>query len=134
MDTVSTKKRSETMRAIKSRNTSLEKNFRKILRDAGYKFKNNVASLTGKPDIVFPKQKVAIFLDSCFWHGCKRHCRMPIANRVYWRKKIENNKKRDKKINAIYKKMGWEILRFWEHEIKKCPNKTINHIEKIIKK
>jgi DNA mismatch endonuclease (patch repair protein) len=128
-DTVTKQKRSEIMRAIKSKDTEMERLLRKELSKRGYRFGINVSKLAGKPDIVFKKKKVVIFLDSCFWHGCKRHCRMPKANRVYWRKKIGSNKKRDKKINKIYKKMGWEILRFWEHDLRKNQIKTLKRIE-----
>ncbi|OGF49571.1 hypothetical protein A3G55_02925 [Candidatus Giovannonibacteria bacterium RIFCSPLOWO2_12_FULL_44_25] len=125
MDTVSRKKRSETMKAIKSSDTLLEKSFRRILTKAGYKYKKNIARLAGKPDIVFPKQRVVIFLDSCFWHGCRRHCRFPNSNRVYWKNKIGRNKKRDKIVNRLYKNKEWKLLRFWEHKIKKNPEKII---------
>ena len=133
MDTVSKEKRSETMRSIKSRNTLFEKKIKKTLRRAGFKFKSNVVNMTGKPDIVFPKQKAVIFLDSCFWHGCKRHCRLPQAHHSYWKTKIDNNKKRDKQVNKIYRKMGWKILRFWEHELKNDSDSILSKI-KITKK
>ena len=121
------------MGAIKSGGTEMERVWRKELSKRGYKFAINVSRLAGKPDIVFRKNKLAIFLDSCFWHGCKNHCRMPDANRAYWKAKIENNKKRDKKVKKIYKKMGWVILRFWEHQIKKNPGKVIEEIKRHVK-
>lgn len=131
-DTVTKQKRSEIMRAIKSKNSEMERTLRKELRRRGYKFKANVLRMTGKPDIAFKENKVVIFLDSCFWHGCRLHCRMPQTNCSYWLKKIKNNKKRDKDINKIYKKMHWTVLRFWEHQMKKDPQRAIKKIEKTL--
>lgn len=121
------------MRAIKDKDTVLEKDFRKILRRAGYSFKSNVARLAGKPDIVFLKQRVIIFLDSCFWHGCKKHCRLPGSNQDYWKAKIERNKKRDKEINKLYRPKKWALLRFWEHQLKKNTDICLNKVKKQLK-
>lgn len=133
-DTVTKKERSRIMRAVKSKDTGMERVLRKELRKKGYKFKTNVSKLAGKPDIVFKKKKAVIFLDSCFWHGCRFHCRMPATNAQYWKEKIARNKKRDREINKKYKKMGWTVLRFWEHQIKKRPQEAINKIEKALKR
>ena len=70
----------------------------------------------GKPDFVYPKFKIAIFVDGCFWHGCSKHCRLPSTNKKYWISKIEGNKKRDKKITNALRKKGWRVIRIWEHE------------------
>lgn len=129
-DTVTREKRSEIMRAIKSKNTEIERVLRKELSKKGYRFGINVSKLAGKPDIVFKKKRLAIFLDSCFWHGCKKHCRMPETRRAYWKAKIENNRKQDKKVKKIYKKMGWTVLRFWEHQINNDLSKVIREIKK----
>ncbi len=129
-DKVSKQKRSEIMSAIKSKDSAMETNLRKELSSLGLRYRKNVKHLEGKPDIAFIGKKVVIFLDSCFWHGCRWHCRIPQANRSYWQKKIERNKKRDKEINKIYKEKDWEVLRFWEHQIKKDPRKAIEMIGK----
>ena len=133
-DTVTKQKRSEIMRAIKNKDSKIERRLRKELSRIGLKYRKNVSSLKGKPDLVFKKDKVVVFLDSCFWHGCRWHCRLPRTNRVYWRTKIANNKKRDKKTNKIYKKIGWKILRFWEHEINNNFAKVIREIENSLNK
>lgn len=130
-DTISKQKRSEVMRKIKSTNTKMEVLFNKQLSKLGYKYKKNVADLIGKPDIVFAKKKLVIFLDSCFWHGCKIHCRMPQQNRPYWVKKIQRNRLRDRQVNFIYKTMGWKVFRIWEHEIKKTPDKALLKIQEV---
>mgnify|MGYP001612360416 CR=1 FL=1 len=134
MDNVSTKKRSEIMRAIRNKDSQIENLLRKELRKRKIRFKANVASLTGKPDIVFARKKLAVFIDSCFWHGCKNHCRMPQANRGYWKAKIERNKLRDKEVNATFRKTGWKVLRFWEHQIKKNPQQCVNKIKLTLNK
>lgn len=73
--------------------------------------------LEGKPDFVFPKSRVAIFADGCFWHG--HNCRnlTPKSNQAYWQNKIERNKKRDKNINKTLRAKGWKVIRIWECKI-----------------
>lgn len=132
VDKVSKQKRSEIMSAIKSKDSAMEIGLRKELSRLGLRYRKNVKNLEGKPDIAFIGKKVVIFLDSCFWHGCRWHCRIPQANRSYWQKKIERNKIRDKKINKIYKEKDWKVLRFWEHEIKNNPSCVLNRIKKIL--
>lgn len=117
-DTVSKKKRSEIMGLVKSKDTKIEVDFRKTLWSLGYRYRKNVDGYFGKPDIVLKKYKTVIFIDSCFWHGCSKHCRLPSSRRKYWVGKIERNKKRDKAVNVNYKKMGWKIIRIWEHKLK----------------
>lgn len=126
-DIVSKKKRSEIMSAIRSENTKIEISFRKALWQKGFRYRKNSPKYFGKPDIVFKKYKTVIFLDSCFWHGCKKHCRIPATRKKYWENKIERNKQRDKVVGKYYKKNGWNVLRFWEHEILKNLNKVINN-------
>lgn len=121
------------MQAIKNKDSKMELLLRKKLSEKGYRYRKNVSHLPGKPDIAFIGKKVVIFLDSCFWHGCRYHCRMPTTNVKYWKEKIARNKKRDKEINREYKKMGWTILRFWEHELKKTSDKVIKKIKAAIK-
>ena len=122
------------MSAIKSKDSIMEISLRKELNRLGLRHRKNVKYLEGKPDIAFMGKKVAIFLDSCFWHGCRWHCRMPQANSSYWQKKIQRNKNRDKEVNKIYKKNGWKVLRFWEHAIQKDCAKAISEIKKVLKK
>jgi DNA mismatch endonuclease (patch repair protein) len=82
--------------------------------------------------VIVPK-KIAIFIDSCFWHGCKKHCRIPTANQEYWINKINRNKERDKEVNAYYKKRNRKIIRIWEHDLKN-EKRVINKIKKLIEK
>jgi DNA mismatch endonuclease (patch repair protein) len=73
--------------------------------------------MPGKPDFVFPAQRLAVFVDGCFWHGCPRHCRMPASNRKFWRDKITRNRRRDRKVNRLLRARGWRVLRIWEHAL-----------------
>ncbi len=75
-------------------------------------------AVLGKPDFVFPKQKVALFVDGCFWHACPKHSNMPKNNQEFWAKKLGGNKTRDKFVNRELRKMGWVVVRVWEHELK----------------
>ena len=70
-----------------------------------------------RPDFVFPKLRVTIFVDGCFWHGCPKHATKPKDNRVFWRRKLEGNKQRDQLVNRALRKAGWCVLRIWEHEL-----------------
>lgn len=129
-DTVTREKRSQIMRAIRSKDAKIEIALRKELWKRGLRYRKHFSGLMGKPDIVFVKDKIAIFIDSCFWHGCPYHCRMPHSSRAYWNSKIKRNKKRDKEVNKWYKANRWKIFRFWEHtisgDIRKCVKKIMN--------
>ena len=117
MDKVSKETRSKIMSAIRSQDTKAELALRRILWNSGYRYRKNVRKMLGKPDIVFRKYKIVVFVDSCFWHRCPRHFRKPQSNRRYWTPKIKRNKERDKKVNGWYTKNEWTVLRFWEHSI-----------------
>lgn len=119
MDTVSKQKRSEIMSRVRSQDSKIEISFRKELWKQGFRYRKNSGKYFGKPDIVLPKHKAAIFVDSCFWHGCKKHCRLPAVRKKFWTEKISGNKKRDKEVGKHYKKIGWRIIRIWEHDLKK---------------
>jgi DNA mismatch endonuclease (patch repair protein) len=128
-DLLSTKKRSERMSKIRSRDTKFEQKFisalRKVIKS---KFRTNVVSIKGKPDIVFPEDKVCVFLDSDFWHGWYYPRWKHLLKNDFWREKIENNRKRDKKTTIYLRKNGWKVIRIWEHEILKNFDKTIKKI------
>lgn len=117
-DIVSKEKRSEIMSRVKSKDSKIEILFRKKLWATGIRYRKNVKNYFGKPDIVIKKNKTVIFIDSCFWHGCKKHFRLPEQNKKYWVKKIKRNKERDKEVSVFYKKIGWRIIRIWEHQLR----------------
>jgi DNA mismatch endonuclease, patch repair protein len=117
-DTFSSEERSRIMRAVKGKDSTLEIRVRSALWRSGLRFRKNVASLPGKPDIVFSKSKVVVFIDSCFWHGCSHHLRRPSSHQEYWEAKISRNRQRDTEVTETYREMGWTALRIWEHELK----------------
>src|SRR3972149_1453924 len=116
-------KRSEVMSAVRGRgNRSTEWRLRARLISSGISgWKLHPNDIIGKPDFVFPEKRVAIFIDGCFWHGCKKCRTIPATNRAFWLKKIERNRGRDKEVTHTLGRAGWSVLRFWEHEIKKKP-------------
>ena len=116
MDTVSTKTRSLIMARIKQRDSQLELEFRRKLWHAGIRYRKHVR-VFGTPDLMLRKLKILIFIDSCFWHGCSFHCRMPKSNIAFWETKINRNRARDKKVSRYYRRRGYIVLRFWEHKI-----------------
>ena len=117
------------MSRIKSRDSKIEILLRKELWKRGFRYRKNSGKYFGKPDIVLKRHKTVIFVDSCFWHGCKKHCRIPTARKNYWVEKISRNAERDREIVKHYKKDGWKIFRVWEHEMK-----TANGLNRIIDK
>ena len=119
MDTVSKAKRSEIMSRVKSRDSKMEISFRKKLWRHGFRYLKNSVKYFGKPDIVLPKYETVIFLDSCFWHGCEEHCRLPTTRARFWKEKIGRNKRRDDEVNKHYTEKGWSVIRIWEHDLKK---------------
>lgn len=122
--------RSRTMSCIRSeKNRSTEWRLRAILVNAGIRgWHMHPISIKGKPDFVFEKQKLAIFVDGCFWHGCKICYRRPKSRQKYWDLKLVLNRKRDHKVNRILKQDGYHILRFWEHDIEEHPKKLVKKI------
>jgi len=75
--------------------------------------------LFGNPDFAFPKCRLAVFVDGCFWHGCPKHFRKPRGNRKYWQEKLLRNQNRDRLVTKTLRRAGWRVLRIWEHELKK---------------
>jgi DNA mismatch endonuclease (patch repair protein) len=115
---------------VKSKNTKAELLFRSYIWKQGvrgYRVKN---ALPGKPDLVFPKHKVVVFIDGCFWHGCPKCYRAPDKNKEYWRKKVITNKERDERANVRLVKMGYLTLRFWEHQVNQEMEKCYRKLQK----
>jgi DNA mismatch endonuclease (patch repair protein) len=103
------------MSSIHSKDTKPEITLRDALSAKGLKFETNYGS--EKIDIAFPTDKLAIFIDGCFWHGCPIHSHKIGTNEAYWQAKLQKNKERDKIKTAKLKSEGWIVLRFWEHEL-----------------
>lgn len=134
MDNVSSEVRKRTMQSVKSRNTKLENKIMKALWNNGIRYRKNVKDLVGHPDISIKNKKVVVFVDSCFWHGCPEHCRMPHSNEIYWNKKIANNKERDEIVNKHYADQGWTCVRVWEHELRYHFDFTVTRLVEMIQK
>jgi DNA mismatch endonuclease (patch repair protein) len=92
---------------------------------------NYAKGLPGTPDIAFMERKIAVFLDSCFWHGCPKHLRRPSSNQTYWEAKIKNNIKRDRRQRAALRRLGWSVLRIWEHDLKN-PASIVKKIYRVL--
>lgn len=125
MDNLTKEQRNKNMRNIKSVGTLPERLVMKELRSRKIYFAANVSNITGKPDIVFRQKKIAVFIDSDFWHGHPNGYVPPKTNRNYWKKKILRNKERDREVNRELRKQGWKVMRFWEKDIKKNPEKCV---------
>lgn len=132
-DKFSKRKRSEIMSKIRSSNTQFEKDFiSELKKRTDKKFRTNAVDLRGKPDIVFQKEKVCVFLDSDFWHGWQYPRKKNVLKNDFWKKKIENNRARDRKNTAYLRSKNWQVTRVWEHEIKKDIGAVISSIIKMI--
>lgn len=118
-DVFSKKKRSQIMAAVKSTgNRATETTLAKLLRRNDVKGWRRHLPLTGKPDFTFRDKRVVVFIDGCFWHGCRIHLRMPTSNRTYWLDKIARNQARDRVVTQELRRAGWRVLRLWEHELR----------------
>lgn len=123
------------MSRIRCKDTKIEIMLRKELWSRGLRYRKNVKTLEGKPDIVFMGPKVAVFCDSEFWHGFDWEHRKGDfdTNREFWIAKIERNMQRDLEVNHILEEQGWEVLRFWGKEIQKNITQCADIIEKEVR-
>jgi DNA mismatch endonuclease (patch repair protein) len=119
-DVLTPQQRSYCMSRIKGRDTGPEVRLRKELWRRGLRYRLK-SRLLGRPDIVVPRAKVAVFVDGCFWHGCPVHGVAPKNNAAFWAAKIGRNKARDESVSRKLAAAGWMVLRFWEHEILTSP-------------
>ncbi|QIS42362.1 very short patch repair endonuclease [Clavibacter capsici] len=106
------------MRANKRRDTRPELLVRRLLHARGLRYRVDhrvVQESRSRADIAFPRQRVAVFIDGCFWHSCSDHLHLPKANADYWVAKLARNVERDAEVTALLRDLGWTVLRFWEH-------------------
>jgi DNA mismatch endonuclease (patch repair protein) len=118
-DTRTPKQRSRIMASVGQRNTGPEWAVRRLLHSGGYRYRLHAKHLPGKPDIVFPVRKKAIFVHGCFWHGhdCPKG-RPPKSREEYWGPKLQTNRERDERAIAELRKLGWQSLVVWQCETK----------------
>ena len=133
-DKLTVGERSKRMSLIRSRSTKFEQDFIATIEKQTRKtFTNNDKNVLGKPDIIFKKYKVCVFLDSNFWHGWQYPRWKHLLKNDFWREKIERNRKRDKKVTRKLYAEGWVVLRFWEHQLKKdqsiCVKKIMDSLK-----
>lgn len=118
VDSVDRKERSRIMGLVRSGgNKSTEAVVVVLFRGAGLKGWRRQLDLPGRPDFAFPKSRLAVFVDGCFWHGCPRHLRLPATNRRYWVQKIGRNVARDRVVRLALIGRGWRVVRVWEHDL-----------------
>ncbi len=111
--------RSQLMARVRSRgNKSTEEKLARMFRDAGITGWRRHLRLPGTPDFAFPKQRVAIHIDGCFWHGCLLHYTRPKENREFWDKKVQDNRARDRRVDRELRRRGWKVMRIWAHSLK----------------
>lgn len=134
MDNLTREQRRKNMQNIRSTGTLPERTVMTALRRKRIYFAVYVASLPGKPDIVFRRKRIAVFIDSDFWHGHPRRFRMPASNRDYWEPKIRRNKARDRAVNRELRQMGWRVIRLWEYDIRHNWSRVLRRLMTVLDK
>jgi DNA mismatch endonuclease (patch repair protein) len=133
-DVFTKRKRSEVMSRIRSRgNKDTELALAKIFRAQRITGWRRHAAVFGRPDFIFAKPRVALFVDGCFWHGCPKHAMRPKNNRAFWRRKLAANQARDALVTRTLRRAGWRVVRVWEHELAlKHQARLLNRIRKAL--
>lgn len=117
-DVFTAAKRSAVMSAIRGKgNKATELRMMALLRAHGITGWRRNVRLFGKPDFVFRRERVVVFVDGCFWHGCPRHAKMPASNRAFWKAKLARNQSRDREVTRALRRAGWRVLRVWECDL-----------------
>lgn len=123
------------MQLQRQKDTVPELKLRRALHARGFRFRVNYPPLAGlrrRADIAFTRQRVAVFVDGCFWHGCTRHKSIPKYNRDWWKKKIEANQRRDRDTEERLRKAGWSAIRVWEHEpVEKAVARVVHILKRV---
>ena len=132
MDRLTPEQRRKNMQNIRSEGTLPERMITAELRKRKIYFAKNVKTVFGKPDFVFRRKKIAVFVDSDFWHGHRTCCVMPKTNTEFWENKIKRNRSRDREVNRELRREGWTVLRLWEKDIKKDLQGSFGKILKLL--
>ncbi len=131
MDVMTVEQRHRCMSRIRCKNTYPEVTLRRALRANGLHYRPGNA-VVGKPDVVFPSLRIAVFVDGCFWHQCPIHGTMPAKNQEFWRHKLGRNVQRDREIDATLSGAGWTVVRIWEHEIDSALDLVVRAILELV--
>lgn len=136
MDRLTREQRTKTMRAIKSQGSKIETTLARALFAKGLRYRKNDKSVYGKPDLTFKKYKIAIFVDSEFFHGHNWEERKHNikTRQTFWHTKIERNIARDKEVNKFLEGNGWTVIRFWGNEVIKHTDNCVHRIMGLIEK
>jgi DNA mismatch endonuclease (patch repair protein) len=128
-------KRSENMRAIRSAsNRSTERRLASLLAKSGLRgWRLRAKGLPGTPDFVFLRERVAVFSDGCFFHGCTHCGHVPKTNSVYWRAKIARNRRRDVRVDRKLRALGYSVVHIWECQLRNHPSRCLRRIERVLK-
>jgi DNA mismatch endonuclease (patch repair protein) len=133
-DTWTKRKRSQVMSLVRSHgNRETELVLVRLLRQNKISGWRRHLSLPGKPDFTFRNHRLTVFVDGCFWHSCPDHARQPKSNRLFWRRKLSTNRKRDKFVTQTLRRLGWRVLRIWEHDLaRKRQMKLVRRIQRAL--
>jgi len=134
VDVFSKEKRSEVMSRIRgSGNWDTEIALLKAMKAEGVTGWRRGQPVLGRPDFVFREARLAVFVDGCFWHGCTKHCQMPRNNQLFWRKKLNANKSRDRQVTRLLRERGWRVVRIWECRLNVNPEGCVGVIRRALK-
>jgi DNA mismatch endonuclease, patch repair protein len=132
MDNLTPQQRSYMMSRVRSKDTVPELTVRKLVHARGLRFRKHCANLPGCPDLVFARYRVAVFIDGDYWHGW-RFPRWSDKLTPYWKRKIEGNRRRDRRNFLRLRRQGWAVVRLWEHEIERDAERCIDRIEAAVR-
>lgn len=121
------------MSRIRGQNTRPEVLLRRALWSRGLRYRLHYKTPVGKPDIVFPGPRVAVFVDGCFWHGCPDHYVKPRTRDEFWAAKLEGNIDRDRRQTIELETLGWTVIRLWEHEVRAQTEAAANRVEGVVR-
>lgn len=132
MDVLTPSQRTLCMSRIRGKDTRPEIALRTALWSLGLRYRLHYP-IPGRPDVVFPRQRLAVFVDGCFWHGCPKHSTKPKTNSAFWMDKLEKNVARDRRNEHDLVEQGWTFVQFWEHQLDQnlrvCVSAVLAHLE-----
>ena len=133
VDNLTREQRSFTMSRIRSTDTTPELTIRRLVQARGLRFRKHKNGLPGRPDLVFVRARVAVFIDGDFWHGWQ-FPRWSHKLAPYWKKKIEGNRNRDRRTSNELRREGWLVIRIWEHDVERDAESCVDRIEETVRR